>query len=192
MGTTQTTKSNGAKRNSIPARLHHNAYVCRDLEGTRKFYEGTLGWPLVAVWREHDHVFNDDLDYCHLFFQIGDGGMLAFFRFADPAKQEKYAQYGPHSPFVHIALKADAATQDEIKQRLEAAGHETSIIDHGYCRSLYVTDPNGLNLEFAVDHPDWDKICAKRAANADADFKAWLKGDRNTNNEWRPEEPASK
>jgi catechol 2,3-dioxygenase-like lactoylglutathione lyase family enzyme len=192
MGSTQAGRSNGVKRNSIPARLHHNAYVCRDLEATRKFYEGTLGWPLAAVWREHDRVFDDDLEYCHLFFQIGDGGMLAFFRFADPAKHEKYAQYGPHSPFVHIALKVDEETQKEIRRRLEADGFKTDTIDHGYCVSLYVTDPNGLNLEFAADHPDWDKICAKRAASADADFKAWLAGDRTTNNEWRPPEPASK
>lgn len=38
-------------------------------------------------------------------------------------------------------------------RRLEAAGYETMTIDHGYCGSLYVTNPNGLNLEFTVDHP---------------------------------------
>ena len=28
--------------------------------------------------------------------------------------------------------------------------------NHGYCQSLYITDPNGLLLEFTVDHPDVD------------------------------------
>jgi catechol-2,3-dioxygenase len=58
-------------------------------------------------------------------------------------------------------------------------------IDHGYCASLYVTDPNGLNLEFTVDHPEADKIAAKRTASAHDDLRKWLAGDRSTNNEWR-------
>jgi hypothetical protein len=53
--------------------------------------------------------------------------------------------------------------------------------------SLYVTDPNGLNLEFTVDHPAADEITAKRSASAHEDLRKWLAGDRNTNNEWRAE-----
>ena len=34
--------------------------------------------------------------------------------------------------------------------------------DHGYCKSLYITDPNGLLLEFTVDHPEVDEIDAIR------------------------------
>ncbi|MGH7917777.1 MAG: VOC family protein, partial [Candidatus Binataceae bacterium] len=58
---------------------------------------------------------------------------------------------------------------------------------HGYCVSLYVTDPNGLNLEFTVDHPAADSIKAKRRASAREDLDKWLRGDRTTNNEWRDE-----
>jgi catechol-2,3-dioxygenase len=72
-----------------------------------------------------------------------------------------------------------------MQRRLEAAGHETMVIDHGYCVSLYVTDPNGLNLEFTVDHPAADKIAAKHSASAHEDLRKWLAGDRSTNNEWR-------
>src|SRR4029079_16273219 len=60
-----------AKPETIPTRLHHAAYVCRDLEQTRKFYEDILGWPMVAAWRDCDKVFGEDeLYYCHLFFEI--------------------------------------------------------------------------------------------------------------------------
>lgn len=181
-------QSNG-KPDTVPMRLHHSAYVCRDLVQTRKFYEETLGWPMVAAWRECDKVFGeDDLHYCHLFFQIADGGALAFFHFADSRQHEKFAHYGPHSPFVHLALKLpDAASQQEIERRLKAAGFETMVLNHGYCVSLYVTDPNGLNLEFTVDHPEAEKIAAKRAASAQEDLRKWLAGDRSTNNEWRDE-----
>jgi glyoxylase I family protein len=180
-----TAPTNGRKNdtpNTVPVRLHHAAYVCRDLEQTRKFYEDIMGWPMVAAWRECDKVFGEDeLYYCHLFFQIADGGALAFFYFANPRQHEKFAHYGPHSPFVHLALKvADANGQQELQRKLNAAG-----FDHGYCVSLYVTDPNGLNLEFTVDHPEADKITAKRAATAHEDLRKWLAGDRTTNNEWR-------
>jgi glyoxylase I family protein len=87
-----------------------------------------------------------------------------------------------------LALKvANAAGQQEIQRRLEAAAFETMVIDHGYCVSLYVTDPNGLNLEFTVDHPAAERIAAKRSASAHEDLRRWLAGDRSTNNEWRVE-----
>src|SRR6201987_2362702 len=126
-------QSNGDRPSSsktVPVRLHHSAYVCRDLEQTRKFYEDILGWPLVATWRECDKVFGEDeLYYCHLFFQIADGGALAFFHFANPKQHEKFAHYGPHSPFVHLALKvSDAAGQQEMQRRLEAGGHATLVV----------------------------------------------------------------
>ncbi len=35
---------------NIPIRLHHNAYVTRDQEKTRQFYEDIIGLPLVATW----------------------------------------------------------------------------------------------------------------------------------------------
>lgn len=61
------------------------------------------------------------------------------------------------------------------------------LADHGYCRSLYLTDPNGLILEFTVDHPDVDKIDATRRESAHRDLARWLSGDHSSNNEWRPE-----
>ena len=33
----------------LPSRLHHTAYVTKDLEATRHFYEDILGFPLVAT-----------------------------------------------------------------------------------------------------------------------------------------------
>jgi catechol 2,3-dioxygenase-like lactoylglutathione lyase family enzyme len=35
-----------------PRRLHHAAWVTRDQEATRHFYEDILGLPLVATWAE--------------------------------------------------------------------------------------------------------------------------------------------
>jgi len=172
----------------LPSRLHHTAYVTRDLEGTRKFYEDLIGLPLVATWCEVDELFGAERVYCHLFFQLGDGGALAFFKFAKKEDEELFGPRMPESPFHHIALNVDKETQQGIEQRLIAAGYKEPrmyVLEHGYCRSVYVTDPNGLILEFTLDHPKVKEINATRLANAHADLKRWMGGDHTSNNTYR-------
>jgi catechol 2,3-dioxygenase-like lactoylglutathione lyase family enzyme len=36
----------------LPQRLHHYAFVVRDQETNRQFFEDVLGLPLVATWCE--------------------------------------------------------------------------------------------------------------------------------------------
>jgi catechol-2,3-dioxygenase len=76
--------------------------------------------------------------------------------------------------------------QVAISERASTAGVETMLADHGYCRSLYMTDPNGLLLEFTVDHKDVEKIDVIRRENAHRDLARWLSGDHSSNNDWRP------
>src|SRR5581483_12169768 len=67
-------------------RLHHAAWVTRDQEATRHFYEDILGVPLVATWCERgmrDPQTGKEREYCHTFFAFNDGGALAFFQYAD-------------------------------------------------------------------------------------------------------------
>ena len=59
------------------------------------------------------------------------------------------------------------------------------MLEHGYCRSVYVQDPNGLILEFCLDAPGADKINETRRAQAHDDLKRWLKGDHTSNNVYR-------
>lgn len=173
----------------LPSRLHHTAYVVKDLEATRHFYEDVLGMPLIATWCEQEELFGAVRTYCHCFFGIGDGGALAFFQFADPADQ---AQFGPDlesSPFRHVALNVDAETQAELEQRIDAAGFtlpQTYVLEHGYCRSVYVVDPDGMIVEFTCDAPHAEQINAIRAKDAHSELKRWLAGDHHPNNDVRP------
>ena len=57
----------------LPSRLHHNAFVTKDQEATRAFYEDLIGLPLVATWSEADELFGAVRVYCHTFFGLGDG-----------------------------------------------------------------------------------------------------------------------
>ena len=172
----------------LPSRLHHTAYVSKDLEATRKFYEEIIGLPLLATWCEKDMLFGAERTYAHCFFGLGDGGALAFFQFADAADQEQFGPQMPFSPFHHIALNVDKPTQDGIEQRLKAAGYKEPqffVLEHGYCRSLYAEDPNGMIVEFTVDHPKVEQINRQRLGTAHADLKRWLAGDHTSNNTFR-------
>ena len=172
----------------MPARLHHNAYVTADMEATRHFYEDLIGMPMVATWCEADELFGKERVYCHCFFGLDDGSALAFFQFAHPEDQALFGPKMPASPFHHIALNCDAQTQDAVKARLERAGYREPnlyVLEHGYCKSLYAADPNGMILELTVDNPEAAVGAAARRASAHADLKRWLAGDHTSNNTWR-------
>src|SRR5580698_10572010 len=89
-----------AQSQQLPIRLHHNAYVTRDQEKTRQFYEDVIGMPLVATWCESDELFGKMRTYCHTFFAMADGGALAFFQFENPSDQEEFGPKMPPSPFI--------------------------------------------------------------------------------------------
>jgi len=172
----------------IAQRLHHTAYVTKDQAATRDFYEGILGFPLLATWAEADELFGAVRTYCHTFFGLADGSALAFFQFADEADQALFDPALTPSPFRHIALKVDADGQAAIEKKLRDAGWKpdgTYVLEHGYCRSLYTEDPNGMLLEFTVDVPDADKLNELRRADAHETLDRWLAGDHTGNNPYR-------
>jgi glyoxylase I family protein len=162
------------------ARLHHAAWVTRDQEKTRAFYEDVLGIPLTACWIEKNHATGRE--YCHTFFEIDDGGAIAFFDWIDEQDQPNPAP-GPG----HLALACDAHTQAALRERLTSAGYETRLTNHGYCVSLYVTDPNNYRLEFTVDTPAAVDEVAANKANAHEYLKSWTSGRREPNNKHRHE-----
>ena len=170
----------------ISSILHHNAYVTRDMEAVRRFYEEIIGMPLVATWCEQTQLFGKERTYVHCYFQLGESGeCLAFFQFADPDDDREFGPELQPSGFRHIAMKVDQATQDGIIERLKAANYsepEMYILDHGYCYSVYVFDPSGLLIEYTVDHPDVESIKVEQAARAHAELERWLAGNHAPNN----------
>jgi streptogramin lyase len=127
--------------------------VC-DQEANRRFLEDVLGIPLVATWCEKSWraEIDREVEFCHTFFSLADGGALAFFQFADP---EVYALTQAEKPQIsshyHIALKVGEATYADLKHRLDRAGERFRETDHGYCKSIYTTTPDGMM--WYVDEP---------------------------------------
>ncbi len=170
----------------IAQRLHHNAYVTKDQEATRHFYEDVLGFPLLATWAEADELFGAVRVYCHTFFGLQDGSALAFFQFATKEDQDLFDPDLVPSPFRHIALKVSPDGQADLERRLADAGWQgTFVLEHGYCRSLYAPDPNGMLVEFTADAPNADQIATDRLADAHATLHRWLAGDHTSNNVYR-------
>jgi glyoxylase I family protein len=170
---------------NLPLRLHHYAWVTKDHELNRKFFEDVLGMPLIATWCERAHVaeIGRELEYCHAFYGLADGGAIAFFQFADPQMYELFkAQHPRQARFGHIALKVDRKTFEDTERRLKAADIKYRITDHGYCQSLYMMTPDELKLEFTLDPDNVAEIDAMRRADAHSELKRWLAGDRKPNN----------
>lgn len=148
-----------------------------------------LGLPLVATWCEKSYMpdFDREVAYCHTFFGLADGGALAFFQFDSPEIYEKTRNVDAQVPrFRHIALKVDEGTFEAIEGGLKQAGLPVRQTDHGYCKSLYCTSPDGLIVEFTIDPPDIDRIAEIRKSDAHSELKRWLGGDRRVNNDVRP------
>lgn len=139
--------------------INHLALVCTDMDATVRFYVGVLGARLVAT------VGTDA--FRHYFFEIGQGNTIAFFeyqgveveRFAKPAgiPNRKAAQ------FDHLSFDlVDEEALLDLRERLKAADCEvTDVVDHGFIRSIYFNDPNGIALEasyWVVDPTGWSTV----------------------------------
>lgn len=148
--------------------LHHFAYRCRDAEETRAFYEDLLGLPLGCVVKE-DHVpsTGEYSPYLHLFFEMGDGSYVAFFDLGDGGVTEP----DPGTPrwVNHLALEVDNEEKlNTAKKRLEDAGVDVlGVTDHGFVKSIYFFDPNGIRLELTCRLGGQAMIDQKRAEARD-------------------------
>jgi catechol 2,3-dioxygenase-like lactoylglutathione lyase family enzyme len=124
-----------------------------DLDKTRAFYEGVLGFKAVV---------DDTIEIAeggrirHIFFDIGRDQLIAFMEPRGvpevPAKFDAGINRGLGVPaaFYHFAFEAGSeGALAERRDALRAKGVEiTDIVDHGWAKSIYFRDPNGLSLEY--------------------------------------------
>lgn len=164
-------------------RLHHFGFPTRDAIATRSFYEDVLELPLVACWTEVMEEDGARFWGMHMYFQLSDGAVLGFTAFDRPFDQARYCQ--PVNQFVHVAIKVDRDQQEKIVRRLAQHEHAVETFFHGYCRSAYVRDPNGLVIEFTQDTDVKDDAFRRQRSQARSDFDGWVAGRREDNNPWR-------
>ena len=167
------------------ARLHHHAVGTRDMEKTRQFYEDILGMPMVSALKETINPTTGEWDpYLHCFFEMKDGSCLAFFQFARRGPTQEIPRNGFD---LHIAVSVpDFDDLQLLKDRLEEAGYATAGIDHGFCYSVYVRDPNGMTLELTADPANELQINEDYARTAHEEYQSWMTDqDYEANNKGR-------
>ena len=125
--------------------VNHLALITGNMDTTVRFYHGVLGARLVATIGTPD--------FRHYFFEIGPGSTVAFFEYASAPPTAFSKPAGVPDPraiqFDHLSLDlADEAALAALQSRLKEHDCEvTDVIDHGFVRSIYFTDPNGIALE---------------------------------------------
>ena len=124
-----------------------------DLDKTRAFYEGMLGFrPVVA-----DTIkIEEGGRLRHIFFDVGRDQLLAFLEARGvpdvPAGYDAGINRGLGVPaaFYHFAFEAGSDTAlASRRDELRAKGVDvTDVVDHGWAKSIYFKDPNGISLEY--------------------------------------------
>ncbi|MCU1430377.1 MAG: hypothetical protein JWL83_4377 [Actinomycetia bacterium] len=125
--------------------INHLALVSHNMDDTVRFYAGVLGARLVATVGTPS--------FRHYFFEIGAGNTLAFFEYQNVEIDEYAKPAGipvrQAAQFDHLSLAlADEDALLAMRDRLKSADCEvTDVVDHGFIRSIYFTDPSGIALE---------------------------------------------
>ncbi len=146
--------------------FHHVALASRDLEATHRFYTEAMGFELVKAvvaptpsgqgWAKH------------LFYDTGGNGLIAFWDLHDPTLPafDTAISTGLGLPewVNHLAFDSGPAELDAHRERWLDLGIDVAEIDHGFCRSIYAVDPNGVLVEWCADSRPLDETDRQEAA----------------------------
>jgi glyoxylase I family protein len=123
--------------------VHHMALICSDVERTIQFYQELLGFPLVELMENRDYKGST-----HLFFDIGNKNLLAFFDFPGLGLQPGVESLGSVQ---HIAISTTPENLERIKAALEQKGIAYLGPDRGVTTSIYFKDPDGIQIEMIAE-----------------------------------------
>lgn len=141
----------------------HISLATIDMNATRAFYEGVLGFKAVRC----DIIkVKEGGEIRHVFFDTGHKQLLAFMEPRGVPGAPVEFDGGLNRPLgmpegvYHFAFEADSPAGLEAK-RAELIGKGvkvTPVVNHEWAKSIYFKDPNGLLLEYS---------CLTREFNAD-------------------------
>jgi glyoxylase I family protein len=123
--------------------IHHAALICSDPEQTIEFYQGLLGFPLIELVENRDYPGSS-----HFFFDLGNSTLLGFFDFPGLGLQPGAEAIGGVQ---HIAISVAPAEHSRLRATLDEAGISYAGPDRGADESLYLRDPDGIQIELLRD-----------------------------------------
>lgn len=159
--------------------VHHGAFRCRDAEQTIWFYSEVLGLvDRTGIVLDEVTGTGEEDPYMHLFFPMQNGEFIAFFDApgsADPDWFARKESFDMHWAF-EVASEEDLLSMQE---RIKSYGVSAlGPVDHHFVRSVYMYDPNGIQVELTYRVPEHDRILAGETEKFDATLAAWTKRTR--------------
>jgi catechol-2,3-dioxygenase len=119
-------------------RLDHVGFTARDLGRLARWYEEVFG-----MERVHADAW-PDVDGGHPLVLCAGAFCIALFAARDGVPPRPR---DPSDPNEHVALALDHANFAQAQRDLAARGIAYETWDHGICDSLYLTDPEGHQIE---------------------------------------------
>lgn len=121
--------------------LGHIVLYVRDLEVSRRFYGKILGWSEVAAMENQMAMFSSGRTHHELLLiEVGPNAAPI------PA--------GRRVGMYHFGLKI-GTTDEELREALrtlvDAGANVVGTADHGVTHSIYITDPDGNEIELYID-----------------------------------------
>lgn len=154
--------------------VHHTAFRCRDAAQTIWFYSDVLGLvdPTGIVLEEVTGTGEAD-PYMHLFFRMGNGEYLAFFDAPGSAKPEWFDRKGSFDMHYAFEVESEEALL-AMQARINSFGVSAlGPVDHHFVKSIYMYDPNGIQIELTYRLPAHDAVLEDTAASFDRTLADW-------------------
>jgi catechol 2,3-dioxygenase-like lactoylglutathione lyase family enzyme len=131
----------------------HIGLATLDLDKTREFYEGVLGFKPVVC---DTITIEEGGKIRHIFFNTGRNQLMAFMEARDvpgvPSEYDAGINRGLGLPggIYHFAFEAgnEAALAQKREELLSKGVQVSGIVDHNWAKSIYFKDPNGISLEY--------------------------------------------
>lgn len=115
------------------------------MDATVRFWHGVLDARLISTIGTPT--------FRHYFFEVGPGNTVAFFEYTgqhlDSYSKPAGVPYEKAPQFDHLSMNLpDEDALLRLRDRLKSHGCEvTDVVDHGFLRSIYFSDNNGIALE---------------------------------------------
>ena len=147
---------------------HHIAIATHDIQATHRFYSDARGFQLVRAEKAQT---GKEAWAKHFFYDTGDGSLIAFWEIHDDAQvkddwSSDISRGCGLPPWVnHLAF--DAGSEERYQAALarwNGNGHDVAEVDHGFCKSLYTADPNGITVEWCITTQPFTEADKKKAA----------------------------
>lgn len=127
-----------------PREVGHVVLKVRDLSRSSEFYERVLGFKKVADYGGRMAFFTATGENHH------DLGLMEVGTGAPPAHPAAVGLY-----HVAIRLEDEDAVRAAYRRLVEAGADVVGASDHGVSKSVYLRDPDGIEIELYADVPGW-------------------------------------